>query len=88
LLDKIGKNGIDIDDTKCITAEQVEFLLSEPIAVLTERGRKNCPDSAAVNDVSQRVVCARNPRKRVATESMAASWSWTNRNVLGGYTPL
>jgi hypothetical protein len=47
LLDKIGRNGIDIEDTKCITAEQVEFLLSEPIAMLIERGRKNCPDCAA-----------------------------------------
>jgi hypothetical protein len=47
LLDKRGKNGFDIEDTKCITAEQVEFLLSEPITTLIERGRKNCPDCAA-----------------------------------------
>jgi hypothetical protein len=47
LLDKRGKHGFDIKDTKCITAEQVEFLLSEPITTLIERGRKNCPDYAA-----------------------------------------
>lgn len=47
LLDKMGRNGFDIEDTKCITAEQVEFLLSEPVTALIERGRKSCPDCAA-----------------------------------------
>jgi hypothetical protein len=47
LLDKRGKNGFDIEDTKCITAEQVTFLLSEPITTLIERGRRDCPDCAA-----------------------------------------
>ena len=30
LLDKIGENGFDIEDTKTILAETVEALLSEP----------------------------------------------------------
>jgi hypothetical protein len=47
LLDKRARNGFDIEDTKCITAEQVEFLLSEPITALIQRGRKSCPDCAA-----------------------------------------
>jgi hypothetical protein len=47
LLDRIGRNGFDIEATKCITAEQVECLLGEPITALIERGRKNCPDRAA-----------------------------------------
>jgi hypothetical protein len=47
LLNKRGKNSFDIEDTKCITAEQVEFLLSESIITLIKRWRKNCPDCAA-----------------------------------------
>jgi hypothetical protein len=47
LLDKRGQNGFVIEDTKCITAEEVEFLLGEQIETLIERGRKNCPDCAA-----------------------------------------
>ncbi len=30
----MGKNGFNIEDTKCITAEEVEFLLSEPVTTL------------------------------------------------------
>jgi hypothetical protein len=40
LLDKRGANGFDIEDTKCILAETIEFLLGEPIAILIERGRR------------------------------------------------
>ena len=40
LLDKIGRNGIDIEDTKTILAETVEALLGEPITVLIDRGRR------------------------------------------------
>jgi hypothetical protein len=40
LLDKMGSKGIDIEDTKCILAETVEALLSEPITVLIDRGRQ------------------------------------------------
>lgn len=42
-----GKDGFDIEDTKCITAEELQFLFSEPIAAWIERGRKKCPDVAA-----------------------------------------
>jgi hypothetical protein len=47
LLDKRGRNGFDIEDTKGITAEEAEFLLGEPIQTLIERGRTNCPDCQA-----------------------------------------
>jgi hypothetical protein len=40
LLDKLGKNGIDIDDTKCILAEAVEALLGQPVTALIDRGRR------------------------------------------------
>ena len=36
-----------IEAGECITAEEVEFLLSEPVTTLIERGRKNCPDCQA-----------------------------------------
>jgi hypothetical protein len=39
LLDKIGRNGIDIEDTKSILAETVEVLLGAPITTLIDRGR-------------------------------------------------
>jgi hypothetical protein len=40
LLDKLGKNGIDIEDTKSILAETVEALLGEPIIGLIDRKRR------------------------------------------------
>lgn len=43
ILDKLGKNGIDIEDTKTILAETVEALLDHPISVLIDRGRRNDP---------------------------------------------
>jgi len=55
LLDRHSRNKPwDIEDTKCIIAEQVEFLLSEPVASLIERGRTKCPDIAP-RDVSQKL---------------------------------
>jgi hypothetical protein len=44
LLDKLGRNGYDTEDTKCILAETAETLLGEQIATLIERGRER--DSA------------------------------------------
>ena len=39
LLDKMGRDGIDSEDTKCILAETIETLLGEPISTLLDRGR-------------------------------------------------
>jgi hypothetical protein len=39
LLDKLGTNGINIEDAKTILAETVEGLPGEPITTLIHRGR-------------------------------------------------
>jgi hypothetical protein len=54
VLDKIGRNGFDIEDTKPILAGTAEALLGERIETLIERGRQR--EAAAQHLVSKRLA--------------------------------
>jgi len=55
LLDKMGRNGFDIEETKYITAEEVEFLLSEPVITFDRARAQKLPRLCRVTFVSNTV---------------------------------